>query len=117
MYSSQRVQLAGGLRPDFKAHYDSFFVRTVAMTGKAGIAKHSGYHHCRAGRSLSQSAATGFGTSLHRTEVDQIIAINRSIATSRKSGVSVHEAVRSTVPDALWDRVGEHAARLENLLF
>ena len=116
LYTSRRVQLAGGLRPDFRAYYDKFFVRTVALTGPVGIAEYPGYHHYRSGTSsLSQSHSTGFGTGLHRSETDRKIEINRRIFAG--GGESVRDAVRGGVDAELWEKVHTHASKLEQILF
>lgn len=111
LYTSERVQLAGGIHPGFRVGFDTQFVRMVALTGPVGISEHKAYHWCRReSGSLTTSQGTRFG-SPHRAEAKaKLIRMDRAAWDSRQKDPG--GVIRDDVAPALVVEVANHASRL-----
>jgi glycosyltransferase involved in cell wall biosynthesis len=114
VYTSERVQRAGGIHPGFRVGFDTLFVRMVVMTGPVGISEYPGYHWCqRNGGSLTTASATKFGSPARLAAKRYLQRLDEAAWENRQDPGAV---IRQDVPADLRAEVEMHAAVLREVL-
>lgn len=112
LYSSERLQLAGGIRPDFRVGYDVFFLRMLASTGPVGFSDNATYHHDRTNsRSLTASPASGSSSRYREKEVLRAVRMMRA-AYRDPSGPSRY--IRTSIPEEYGEAVEKESAEIRS---
>lgn len=114
LYTSERVQKAGGVHPGFRVGFDTLFVRMVAMTGKTAVVDQPDYHWCRrASGSLTTSPPTRFGSPARVAAKRQLAHLDELAWQNREDPGSV---IRADVDELLKEQVAVEAAKLRDRL-
>lgn len=114
VYSSERVQRAGGIHPGFRIGFDTLFVRMVAMTGEVGISEYPGYHWARrTGGSLTTAPKTRFGSPARLEAKNRLRRLDDLAWQNRQDPGSV---IRADVPDNLRREVEAYAEEMRAVL-
>lgn len=114
VYTSERVQRAGGIHPGFRVGFDTLFVRMIAMTGEVGISEYPGYHWCqRDGGSLTTAPATRFGSPARVKAKGLLKDLDAAAWRHREDPGAV---IRADVPENLRRSVDAYAEELRAVL-
>lgn len=110
LYTSERVQRAGGIHPGFRVGFDTQFVRMVAMTGPINVVDMPQYWWCRRNAgSLTTSPDTRFGSPHRVAAKKRLMALDEKAWNTPDDPGSV---IRDDIDPAVADEVDHHAAML-----
>lgn len=115
VFSSERVQRAGGIHPGFRVGFDTLFVRMVALTGPVGIGEHKGYHWCRRdGGSLTTAPETRFGSQHRAVAKARLVKLDAAAWELRAKDPG--RVIRDDISPTLRVEVEEQARKLAELI-
>lgn len=113
LFRISRVLEAGGLHPEFRVGYDSYFVRMVSHTGPVVVQDVPTYHYNRTKlrTSLSTSRDTGPGSKIRIESMERQIRIDREAFGAPNPAAFI----RGTIGDESRERVAAYARELRYL--
>lgn len=111
LFRMSRVLKAGGLHPDFRVAYDTFFVRMIARTGAVNVISHPTYHYdcSQSHATLSRSRASGRGSSTRNQSRERQLQIDREAFDSQEPAA----VIRASIAPKTYARVQAYASQLQ----